>query len=90
MKLRKSADSGMDSEEQKAAKIADNLDPTRRVSKDLVVSYLLSTKRDLEGLIVTRPLQVRLKFECPNHPTSEDNSKEIIITDSSINVNVSL
>nr|GLL39481.1 uncharacterized protein LOC109190975 isoform X1 [Ipomoea trifida] len=90
LKLRKTADSGMDSREQKAAKIADSLDPTRRVSKDLLVSYLLASKRDLEGLVVTRPLQVRLKFECPNHPTSEDNSKEIIITDSSINVSVSL
>ncbi|XP_019154889.1 PREDICTED: uncharacterized protein LOC109151360 isoform X2 [Ipomoea nil] len=90
LKLRKTADSGMDSREQKAAKIADSLDPTRRVSKDLLVSYLLASKRDLEGLIVTRPLQVRLKFECPNHPTSEDNSKEIIITDSSIDVSVSL
>lgn len=90
LKLRKTADSGMDSREQKAAKIADSLDPTRRVSKDLLVSYLLASKRDLEGLVVTRPLQVRLKFECPNHLTSEDNSKEIIITDSSINVSVSL
>ncbi|XP_031114699.1 uncharacterized protein LOC116018832 isoform X1 [Ipomoea triloba] len=90
LKLRKTADTGMDSREQKAAKIADSLDPTRRVSKDLLVSYLLASKRDLEGLVVTRPLQVRLKFECPNHPTSEDNSKEIIMTDSSINVSVSL
>nr|GME10586.1 uncharacterized protein LOC109190975 isoform X1 [Ipomoea batatas] len=90
LKLRKTADTRMDSREQKAAKIAESLDPTRRVSKDLLVSYLLASKRDLEGLIVTRPLQVRLKFECPNHPTSEDNSKEIIITNSSINVSVSL
>nr|GLL16953.1 uncharacterized protein LOC109190975 isoform X1 [Ipomoea trifida] len=90
LKLRKTADTSMDSREQKAAKMADSLDPTRRVSKDLLVSFLLASKRDLEGLIVTRPLQVRLKFECPNHPTSEDNSKEIIITNSSINVSVSL
>nr|GMC77855.1 uncharacterized protein LOC109190975 isoform X1 [Ipomoea batatas] len=90
LKLRKTADTDMDSREQKAAKIANSLDPTRRVSKDLLVSYLLASKRDLEGLIVTRPLQVRLKFECPNHPTLEDNSKEIIITNSSINVSVSL
>nr|GLL17008.1 uncharacterized protein LOC109190975 isoform X4 [Ipomoea trifida] len=90
LKLRKTADTDMDSREQKAAKIADSSDPTRRVSKDLLVSYLLASKRDLEGLIVTRPLQVRLKFECPNYPTSEDNSKEIIITNSSINVSVSL
>nr|GMC46679.1 uncharacterized protein LOC109190975 isoform X4 [Ipomoea batatas] len=52
LKLRKTADTDMDSREQKAAKIADSLDPTRRVSKDLLVSYLLASKRDLASLLL--------------------------------------
>ncbi|CAH9135975.1 unnamed protein product [Cuscuta epithymum] len=94
MKLRKkSADSRMESGEHHTAKmIVDHLDPAGRmgVRKDVLVSYLLASHRDLESLILCRPLHVMLKFDCPNHPTSEDNSKEIVVTQSSLNVNVSL
>ncbi|VFQ58488.1 unnamed protein product [Cuscuta campestris] len=88
LKLRKSGDA--ESLEQKAAKIVDNIDPGKRGNKEMLVSHLLATQRDLESLIVSRPLHVVLKFECPIHPTSEDNSKEVVVTHSSLKLNVSL
>nr|XP_009782935.1 PREDICTED: uncharacterized protein LOC104231616 isoform X2 [Nicotiana sylvestris] len=90
LRLKKDTDVCSESRQRKAARIADLLNQGRtRVSRDVIVQFLLTSKRDLEEVIITRPIQVRLKFDCPNHPKA-DNSKDIILTDTSLNVNVTL
>ncbi|KAJ1691693.1 hypothetical protein LUZ63_015848 [Rhynchospora breviuscula] len=44
---------------------------------------------DLQDLVFTCPLHLRIKLECDDHPAADTN-KEIVSTDSSININVSL
>ncbi|MCE0482596.1 hypothetical protein HAX54_041506 [Datura stramonium] len=89
LRLKKDSDACGDSRERKAARIADLLNPETRVSRDVILQFLLTSKRDVEEVIITRPVHVRLKFDCPNHPKA-DNSKDIILTDTSLNVNVAL
>lgn len=90
LRLKKDTDVCSESRQRKAARIADLLNQGRtRVSRDVIVQFLLTSKRDLEEVIITRPIHVRLKFDCPNHPKA-DNSKDIILTDTSLNVNVAL
>ncbi|CAN4092291.1 unnamed protein product [Withania somnifera] len=86
LRLKKDSDA---CREQQAARIADLLNPGTKVSRDVILQFLLTSKRDLEEVIITRPLHVRLKFDCPNH-SKADNSKDIILTDTSLNVNVAL
>lgn len=50
---------------------------------------LLETFKDVENLIFMKPLHIRVKLQCGNHPTAVTN-KETILTDSSINVDISL
>ncbi|KAJ8534586.1 hypothetical protein K7X08_016314 [Anisodus acutangulus] len=89
LRLKRDSDASSDSRERKAARIADLLNPGTRASRDVTLQFLLTSKRDLEEVIITRPIHVRLKFDCPNHPKA-DNSKDIILTDTSLNVNVAL
>lgn len=89
LRLKKDSDGRSDSRQRKADRIADLLNPGTMVSRDVILQFLLASKRDLEEIIITRPVHVRLKFECPNHPKA-DNSKDIILTDTSLNVNVAL
>ncbi|XP_016541948.2 uncharacterized protein LOC107842553 [Capsicum annuum] len=89
LRLKRDSDASTESRQRKAARIADLLNPGTRISRDVIVQFLLTSKRDLEGIIITRPVHVRLKFDCPNHPKA-DNSKDIILTDTSLNVNVAL
>ncbi|KAJ3687051.1 hypothetical protein LUZ61_016215 [Rhynchospora tenuis] len=44
---------------------------------------------DLRDLVFTCPVHLRIKLECDDHPAADTN-KEIVSTDSSININVSL
>ncbi|GMI66387.1 embryo defective 1974 [Hibiscus trionum] len=78
-------------QEQFAARIANILNPkgNERFGGDSCTKLLLKSNRDLRDLIFIKPLHVRIKFNSPNHPKA-DNSKDIILTDSSINVDVSL
>ncbi|KAH0664955.1 hypothetical protein KY285_026161 [Solanum tuberosum] len=89
LRLKKDSDARSGGRQRKAARIADLLNPGTRASKDLIVQVLLASNRDLEEVIITRPVHVKLKFDCPNYPKA-DNSKDIIKTDTSLNVNVAL
>ncbi|KAL3850056.1 hypothetical protein ACJIZ3_011938 [Penstemon smallii] len=88
LRLKKNIDLPFDSQEKKAERIADVLDPKRRFRKDLV-KLLTMTNRDLEEQIFIKPLNVRLKFNSLDHPKA-DNSKDIILTESSVKVNINL
>ncbi|XP_059446321.1 uncharacterized protein LOC132177862 isoform X2 [Corylus avellana] len=91
LKLRRTPDKGEDNQEKYAARIVDimNQERTERVGRDSCIHFLLKSNRDLRDLIFIRPLHVRIKFSTPDHPKA-DSSKDIILTDDSIEVNVSL
>lgn len=66
------------------------MDPKRKLKKDLLVKLLtMSDHQDLEELVFVRPLHVRLKFNCSDHKKA-DNTKAIILVDSSLKVQVTL
>ncbi|KAI8012820.1 hypothetical protein LOK49_LG05G01753 [Camellia lanceoleosa] len=93
LKLKRNPNSRKESMEKKAARIADILNPQRAetMGKDPCIEFLMKSERDPMGeLVFMKPLCVRLKFDCGDHPKAADNSKEIILTDSSFEVNVSL
>ncbi|CAL5388002.1 unnamed protein product [Camellia sinensis] len=93
LKLKRNPNSRKESMEKKAVRIADILNPQRAetMGKDPCIEFLMKSERDPMGeLVFMKPLCVRLKFDCGDHPKAADNSKEIILTDSSIEVNVSL
>ncbi|KAK2637092.1 hypothetical protein Ddye_031884 [Dipteronia dyeriana] len=91
MKLRKSPDQPEDSQEKYAARIADILNPERTggIGRDSFVRFLLKSNRDLRDFTFIKPLHVRIKLDSLDHP-KVGNSKEIILADSKIEVNVSL
>lgn len=91
LKLRRKPDIGEDNQEKYAARIVDilNQERTERSGSDSCIHFLLKSNTDLRDLIFSKPLHVRIKFSSPNHPKA-DNSKDIILTDSSIEVNASL
>ncbi|KAL9235680.1 hypothetical protein vseg_010421 [Gypsophila vaccaria] len=80
-----------DTQDLKAAKIADILKPDRsgRLTRDTLVRLLLNLNRDLGDLVFIKPLHVKMTFNILNHPKSV-NSRDIILTDSKLDVNVSL
>lgn len=71
--------------------MVDFLKPERhgRMRRGTCIQYLLKVKRDLEDLIFITPLRVRIKLDILNHPKA-DNSKDFVLTDSEIKVNISL
>nr|XP_027093647.1 uncharacterized protein LOC113714044 isoform X2 [Coffea arabica] len=87
LRLKRSSSSSTDNRVEDAARIADIIDPLRKPARDSVIQFLLSSKRDLKDLIFVKPLHVRLKFDCGDHPKA-DNSKSVVLTASSIEVNV--
>ncbi|PIN03170.1 hypothetical protein CDL12_24309 [Handroanthus impetiginosus] len=89
LRLKKNSNSHIDSQGNKAARIADILDPKGKFDKDTLVKLMMMSDRDLAELIFMRPLHVRLKFTCRDHPKA-DNTKGIILTDSSVKVHVTL
>ncbi|XP_022771430.1 uncharacterized protein LOC111314388 isoform X2 [Durio zibethinus] len=91
VKLKRNHVSQDDNQEKFAARIADILNPERidGFGGNSCIQFLLKSKRDLRDLIFIKPLHVRIKFNCQNHPKA-DNSKDIILTDSSLNIDVSL
>ncbi|PSR94920.1 NHL repeat-containing protein [Actinidia chinensis var. chinensis] len=80
------------STEKKAARIADILNPKRAetMGKDPCAQFLMKSDRTLEELVFMKPLHVRVKLECRDHPKAVDDPNEIVLTESSIEVNVSL
>ncbi|KAK8701965.1 hypothetical protein V6N13_020339 [Hibiscus sabdariffa] len=92
LKLRRNLVVQDDNNQEKfAARISNILNPqgNERFGGDSCTKFLLKSNRDLRDLIFIKPLHVRIKFNSHNHPKA-DNSKDIILTDSSINVDVSL
>ena len=59
------------------------------MERDACIRYLLKANRDLRDLIFMKPLQVRIKIDSFDHPKA-DNSRDIVFTESSIEVNLSL
>ncbi|XP_031278260.1 uncharacterized protein LOC116136740 isoform X2 [Pistacia vera] len=91
LKLRRDPDQ-QDSQEKYAARITDILNPERigGMRRDLCIHLLLKSNRDLRDLVFMKPLHVRIKLDCIDHPKAVHNSKEIILTDSKIDFTVSL
>ncbi|KAL3647646.1 hypothetical protein CASFOL_008614 [Castilleja foliolosa] len=91
LRLKKNPNLQFDSRENKATRIADILDPKRKVKKDELVNQLtMMSDRDLEEVIFMKPLHVRLKFICRDHAKSDKNTKVVVLTDSSVEVQVTL
>ncbi|KAK4419480.1 NHL repeat-containing protein 2 [Sesamum alatum] len=89
LRLKKSSNPHLDTQQSKAAKIAQILNPKGKSKKDLLIKLMTMSERDLEELVFMRPLHVRLKFNCRDHPKA-DNTKGVILTDSSVKVHVTL
>lgn len=80
-----------DNQEKCAARIADILNSERsgKMGRESFIQFLLKSNRDLRDLIFMKPLHVRIKLDTLDHPKAA-NGKDIILTDSNIEVNVSL
>lgn len=92
LKLRRYPDQQGDIQEKYAARITEILNPERigGIGGDSCIHLLLKSNRDLRDLVFMKPLHVRIKFHCLDHPKAADNSKEIVVTNSSMAFNVSL
>lgn len=79
-----------DNQDKCAARIADILNSERsgKMGRDSFIQFLLKSNRDLRDLIFMKPLHVRIKLDTLDHPKAA-NGKDIILTDSNIEVNVS-
>ncbi|XP_057997273.1 uncharacterized protein LOC110644114 isoform X2 [Hevea brasiliensis] len=90
LKLRGDPDLHADSRENYAARITDILNPGRitGIRRDACIQ-LLKSNADLRDLTFMKPLHVRIKLDCVDHPKA-DNGKDIILTNSSLEVNVTL
>lgn len=90
-KLRKIPNSNDDNQEKYAARILDFLSSKRtgKSERDSWNTFLLQSKGDLRDLIFTKPVHVRVRLNCFDHPKT-DNKRDFILTDSSIKVNVLL
>ncbi|PON60790.1 Six-bladed beta-propeller [Trema orientale] len=91
LKLRRQLDQPDDHQEKYAARIVDLLSSRRsgKMERDACIQFLLKSSMDLRELIFMKPLQVRIKLDSFDHPKA-DNGRDIIFTESSIEVNVSL
>lgn len=91
MRLRRNLDVLEDDREKYAGILSDLLVPrsSGKRGRDLCREILLKSTPDLRDLVFVKPLHVRIKFDTLNHPKAE-NSKDIILTESSIEVSVSL
>lgn len=91
LKLKTKQEVAEDNQEIYAARIADilNLENSGKLGRDSCIQLLLKSNRVLRDVIFMKPLHVRIKLDCLDHPKA-NNSKEIILTDTNIEVNVSL
>ncbi|KAK7350247.1 hypothetical protein VNO77_08599 [Canavalia gladiata] len=90
-KLRRAPNSNEGNQEEHAARILDIFSSKRsgKLERDLWNAFLLQSKGDLRDLIFMKPLHIRIRLNCLDHPKA-DNGRDIILTDSSIKVDVSL
>ncbi|MBA0617756.1 hypothetical protein Godav_027177, partial [Gossypium davidsonii] len=92
LKLRRNHALQDDNDQEKfAARIANILNPkeNERFDGKSCTKFLLKSNRDLRDLFFIKPLHVRIKLNSQDHPKA-DNSKDIVLTDSSLNIDVSL
>lgn len=80
-----------ESKKQQAGRLVDALNPSGndKAQKDVCAQIVSRSEKNPKDLIFVRPLHVRLKINSLDHPKA-DNSKDIILTESSIQVHVSL
>ncbi|QCE04471.1 Six-bladed beta-propeller [Vigna unguiculata] len=90
-KLRRIPNSNEGNREEHAGRIVDILTSKRsgKIERDLWSASLLQSKGDIRDLIFMLPLHVRIRLNSLDHPKAE-NGRDIILTDSSIKVNVVL
>ncbi|RDX98707.1 hypothetical protein CR513_18332, partial [Mucuna pruriens] len=86
-KFRRALNSNEGNREKLAARILDFLSSKRsgNINRDLWNAFLLQSKGDLRDLIFMKPLHIRIRLNCLDHPKA-DNGRDIILTDSSIKV----
>ncbi|GAB4841300.1 hypothetical protein Ancab_039696 [Ancistrocladus abbreviatus] len=91
LKLKNSSTTGGDDHENKAAVMADVLVPVRTgmVEGDAFIHLLSMSNYNLDDLVFMKPLHVKIRLNTLDHPKA-DSSKDIILTDSTVEVNVSL
>ncbi|QHO34909.1 hypothetical protein HN51_028423 [Arachis hypogaea] len=90
-KLRKVPDSNEGNREKYAARIVDILSSKKcgKTERDLWSAFLLQSKGDLRDLVFMKPIHIRVRLSTLDHPKA-DNGRDIISTDSSIEVKVFL
>ncbi|KAF7825724.1 Protein SUPPRESSOR OF QUENCHING 1, chloroplastic isoform A [Senna tora] len=91
LKLKKDLNSQEENRKIHAGRILDIMTSRRcgKTERDLCNAFLLKSKGDLRDLNFMKPLHVRIKLDCLDHPKAE-NGRDVILTDSSIEVKVSL
>ncbi|KAI3801135.1 hypothetical protein L1987_29238 [Smallanthus sonchifolius] len=80
-----------DSKKQRLARLVQISNPSSKdnAQTEACVQILSTSKKNPEEFVFLRPLHVRLKINSLDHPKAE-NSKDIILTESFVEVNVSL
>ncbi|GJT00728.1 NHL repeat-containing protein [Tanacetum coccineum] len=91
LRIKKLQNQKDESKKLQATRLANLLSPSGedKAKTDACAQILLTSEKTPEKFIFLRPLHVRLKINSRDHPKAE-NSKDIILTESSIEVNVSL
>ncbi|CAH8355176.1 unnamed protein product [Eruca vesicaria subsp. sativa] len=92
LRLAKNEETQGASQEELARRIAETLKPARNMTtmdEELFVKVFLKSKREVRDIVFLKPVHVRVRFDTMDHPKA-DNSRDIILTDSSAQINVSL
>lgn len=91
LKLKRNSNSREAHPDVYAGRILDLMSSGRyvKMERDLWCEFLSKSKVDLRDIIFMKPLHIRIKFESYDH-SKADNGRDIILTDSSIEVKVSV
>lgn len=92
LRLARNEETESASQEEQASRIAEILKPVRNMTtmdEDLFVKLLLKSKREVRDIVFLKPIHVRIRLDSMDHPKA-DNSRDVILTDSSVEVDVSL
>lgn len=92
LRLARNKETESASQEELARRIADILKPIRNITtmkEDLFVKVLSKSKREMRDIVFLKPMHVRIRLDSKDHPKA-DNSRDVILTDSSVEVDVSL
>ncbi|KAG7630362.1 hypothetical protein ISN44_As03g007060 [Arabidopsis suecica] len=92
LRLARNEETESATQEVLARKIAKILKPIRNITtmkEDLFVNLLSKSKRELRDVVFMKPMHVRIRLDSKDHPKA-DNSRDVILTDSSVEVDVSL